>query len=107
MSNAEQVRKLLEKVFDDCREGLREELSREEYQRRKDDFVFHMTDWQDNLEELQRLFSNPGSQSCNQATATIIGFLSHVLPHLTTAGDLLLDHVPNCFAEVVPGSAEN
>lgn len=104
--NIDKTRTLLESVFDDCRESLRDELSDEEYQRRKDDFVFHMTDWVDNLEELQRLFANPGLLSLDQSTSALIGFLTHVIPHLNTAGDLLLDHVPNCFAESTAGALE-
>ena len=104
--NINKVQTLLERIFDDCREGLREELSCEEYQRRKDDFVFHMTDWLEDLDELQQLFANPDGQSIDQATSTIIGFLAHVGPHLTTAGDLLLDHVPNCFADAATSAMD-
>lgn len=106
MPNTNNLRTLLEQVFDDCRENLRDELSSDEYERLKEDFVFHMTDWLDDLESLQRLFANPLSQPVDQAASTLIGFLYHVIPHLTTAGDLLLDHVPNCFAEPVSGAIE-
>src|SRR6266545_1439703 len=53
------LRKLLEKVFDSCREGLRRELDKAEYERRRFDFAFHMTDWLSDLERLKALYEHP------------------------------------------------
>jgi hypothetical protein len=89
---------LLEKVFDDCREGPRAELSPEEYQRQRYDFAFHMTDWLYNLKELNELYAQPEKAELHKATISIIGLLYHIIPHLNAAGRLLLDKIPDAFA---------
>jgi hypothetical protein len=43
---------LLGLIFDGSRAELRKELDPAEYERRKHDFVFHVTDWQGDLEQL-------------------------------------------------------
>jgi hypothetical protein len=82
---------LLGCVFDDLRDGLRNTISPEEYNRRKYDFVFHMLDWKEDLDRLIELFSEPGQYSRDSATKLIVGFLYHVVPHLDAAFTLLLD----------------
>ena len=53
------------------------------------DFVFHMTDWIDDLDELARLYGNPGSFDKKAAGQVVYSFLIHALPHLMAAGVLL------------------
>lgn len=93
-----QLRELLEKVFDECREGLHAELSAAEYQRQRHDFAFHMTDWLTDLKELNDLYAHPEKADLDEATISIIGILYHVIPHLSAAGRLLLDTIPDAFA---------
>ncbi len=93
------LRKLLEEIFDGCREGLRKEVGDAEYQRRRYDFVFHMTDWLRDLKELNELYEHPEKADPDKACCEVIGILYHVIPHLSAAGRLLLDEIPNPFAE--------
>src|SRR5207253_1309986 len=53
------------------------------------DFVFHMTDWIDDLEGLAALYDNPGRFDKKAAGQAVYGFLIHALPHLMAAGRLL------------------
>lgn len=68
-----------------------------EHGRQRDDFVFHMTDWALDLERLARLYKKP--QDNATATELVVTFLSHATPHLSAAGRLLLDGVPDTFAD--------
>ena len=92
-------RDLMRAVFDQAREGERERLPVAEYLRLREEFAFHMTDWLGDLKELESLRAAPESADPREAAKTIIGLLYHLVPHLTEAGNLLLDGVPNPFAE--------
>jgi len=85
---------LLGKIFDDLRDGMREEVTRDEYERLKRDFIFHMTDWRDDLVRFAELVSRPDDISQESATKFVVGFLYHVAPHLNVAHRLLLDDAP-------------
>jgi hypothetical protein len=61
------------------------------------DFVFHMTDWLDDLDRLQAIYHHPEQWDREEAGREIAGFLYHVIPHLKAAGRLLLDEVPDAF----------
>jgi hypothetical protein len=99
MLTVSKVEQLLGRVFDGARESLREELDAQEYERRKHDFVFHMTDWLGDLEQLTDLFNQPDQQDEESASAHVIRFLYHVIPHLNAAGRLLLDEVGDPFSQ--------
>ena len=92
------LRALLETVFDGARDGLREQLSPEEYESIRQDFVFHMLDWGDDLDRLRDVFLHPEKYDENSASQIVIGALYHVIPHLNSAGRLLLDGVEDPFA---------
>ncbi|SRR5260370_15429052 len=62
----------------------------------KRQFIFHMTDWLDDLGSLVKLYEE-GNLQKDEAASTVAGFLYHVIPHLNAAGRLLLDHVPDPF----------
>jgi len=103
------LRKLLGRVFDSGQEGLRAELPADEYERRRHDFIFHMTDWLQDLTEYANLVEHPEKWKLKEATTFLIGFLYHVLPHLNAAGRLLLDEIKDPFATgpmhpVMPGA---
>ncbi len=66
----------------------------------KQDFVFHMTDWLDDLRRLAAIYKNPGKFDRQSAGHIVAGFLYHVIPHLRAAGRLLLDQIPDAFENV-------
>jgi hypothetical protein len=55
----------------------------------RDDFVFHLTDWIDDLERLAALFAHPEHVDKKIAAEIVYAFLIHALPHLMEAGRLL------------------
>ncbi len=87
------LQKLLAAVFDKCRDiddpRLRTQL--------KEDFVFHMTDWLNDLQGLQVLYSRPDQADPESASTFLVGFLCHVIPHLKAAGCLLVGEVADPF----------
>src|SRR5947209_2895462 len=93
------VELLLETLFDSQREEWKDELPSEEFEQRRHDFVFHMTDWKDDLERLAALFNNPDQQDEESASVFLIGFLYHVVPHLNAAGRLLLEEIGDPFSQ--------
>jgi hypothetical protein len=66
-------------------------------QKRKRDFVFHMTDWVDDLERLAALYRIPGDVHTDDAREIVMGFLFHAIPHLRAAGRLLVQEIPDAF----------
>jgi hypothetical protein len=98
------LERLFGQVFDHCQEGLQDEISSAKYERRRYDFVFHMLDWNEDLQFLNGLFAKPEGQDVEATSRSLIGFLYHVIPHLNAAGRLLLDEVPDPFAEARPPS---
>jgi len=65
---------------------------------RREEFVFHMTDWTTDLRRLTKLYASPSDDSSSAGT-TVASFLYHAIPHLNAAGRLLLDSVPDAFRE--------
>jgi hypothetical protein len=65
----------------------------------KRDFIFHMTDWQDDLERLQQLIERPKSFSKDEASRIVAGFLYHATSHIKAAASLLLDFEPIEFED--------
>jgi hypothetical protein len=63
----------------------------------KQDFIFHMTDWLDDLQRLTAIYEHPNTFGRSSAGRDIVGFLYHVIPHLKAAGRLLLNDVPDAF----------
>jgi hypothetical protein len=63
------------------------------------DFVFHMTDWLDDLDRLKTIFDQPDQADRRKVASEIAGILYHVIPHLKTAGRLLLDDVRDPFEQ--------
>jgi hypothetical protein len=100
MATEKKLRRLLEKIFDSCRQGLREELSPAEYSERKFDFVFHMTDFLADYKRMEHFFEHPEKAKLKEASPEVIGFLYHVVPHLKAAGRLLLDHINDPFEDI-------
>jgi hypothetical protein len=63
----------------------------------KRNFIFHMTDWSEDLERLAELYKHPEKFDKKTAGALVAGFLYHVIPHLRAAGRLMLDYNPEDF----------
>jgi hypothetical protein len=87
----------LESVFDEMREGEKKELTAAEYEQRRYDFAFHMTDWLNDLDTLVKVYRAPEHVDRKIAREFLVGFLYHVIPHLNAAGRLLLDEVSDPF----------
>ncbi len=85
--------KLLAVVFDRLQEVENSAL----YAKNREEFIFHMTDWSENLEELVELYRRPQHYKPKEASRIVAGFLYHVIPHLKAAGRLLLDEIPDAF----------
>jgi hypothetical protein len=58
------------------------------------DFVFHMTDWIADLQQLAKLYEHPGEFSRKEAEDVVMGFLYHATAHIMEAARLLLDYEP-------------
>src|SRR5579885_3377889 len=58
------------------------------------DFVFHMTDWEDDLRALAELYEHPERFSRAEAERVVAGFLYHATHHIMEAARLLLDYEP-------------
>ena len=98
VNQATPAEELLGSVFDSAREGLRESLSPEEYEKRRHDFVFHLADVREDVARLAELLADPTKHDEEAASALVIGILYHAIPHLNAAGRLLLDHIDDPFA---------
>lgn len=92
-----ELRTVLEKVFDEMRGEWRRELSPKDYEARRSDFVFHMTDWLEDFDQLSAALKARKGGLADGLTESIVGFLYHAVPHLNAAGRLLLDEIPDAF----------
>lgn len=97
MSQTTQIEAMLGRIFDDARQGLRNELTPEEYERRRGEFIFHLTDSADDLQRLADFLWSPTTPDDEAATTALVGILYHIIPHLNTAGRLLLDEIEDPF----------
>jgi len=57
----------------------------------REKFVFHMTDWQEELDSRLRLFSSPDDYDQDQANHILQELFYHVLPHLNAAAEIYDD----------------
>jgi hypothetical protein len=65
------------------------------------EFVFHMLDWRNDLEQLALLYSSPGRFSTDQAHEIIQAFLYHASSHIVAAARLA-ERFLDSFATVPP-----
>lgn len=94
-----ELKKLLAKIYDSLNSHLRKEKPSAVYQLMRHDFVFHMTDWLNDLKRLNDIYDAPDKVRLRDAERDIIGLLYHVIPHLNAAGRLLLGDVSDPFLE--------
>ena len=98
MTHHPELERLLRTIFGRCEKGEDPTL----HAMRRRDFVFHLTDWCENLDELFDLYHHPEKYKPAEASKIVMGFLYHAIPHLKTAGRLLLDEIPDAFANDWP-----
>jgi hypothetical protein len=60
----------------------------------RQDFIFHMSDWEDNLRALAELYEHPEVFDKTNAERIVAGFLYHATHHIMEAARLLLDYEP-------------
>ncbi len=58
------------------------------------DFVFHMSDWEEDLRVLAKLYEYPEEFSKSDAKSIVARFLYHATAHVMEAARLLLDYEP-------------
>jgi hypothetical protein len=95
MSKPTTINELLEDTFD-AFQDVEDALA---HSQKKADFVFHMTDWVDDLEKIAELFKDPSKLDRKASRQFIFGFLAHVIPHLNAAGRLLIGEVSDPFGK--------
>jgi hypothetical protein len=100
IENQPQIKSLLRAVFGELREE-----DDPDFEKNRDEFVFHMTDWLDDLDAFREMLRT-SDVTKEIAARQIVGFLYHVTPHLNAAGRLLLDGVPDTFAQRGKASAK-
>ena len=98
-----ELQKLLKGAFDQW-VSIKEPARRKEY---RQDFVFHMTDWLNDLDELAGLYRHPDKHTWNDAGDVIFGFFMHALNHLNAAARIFLGKIDDPFAELYPPEPEN
>jgi hypothetical protein len=70
------------------------------------DFVFHITDWEDDLRALAELYERPEQFSRADAGRIVAGFLYHATAHIMEAARLMLDWEPRYFIDAREKAAE-
>src|ERR1051325_6577251 len=95
LNNLTILQDMLRSVYDELQDS-----TVPDYDNARHDFVFHITECIDDMEELLRLFDQPREATATAATQRMVGFLYHVVPHLNAATRLLLGKVPDTFAGV-------
>jgi hypothetical protein len=58
------------------------------FRERQDDFVFHMLDWKDDLEQLAALYSRPEHFSPEEVHKIVQAFMYHASSHIVAAARL-------------------
>ena len=106
LTASEPLKRMLAKVFDSLQEEDRKHLSKELFEIKRQDFVFHMTDWLHDLEEIMDLYEHPEKYKTREAAIRFIAILVHVIPHLNAAGRILLNQISDPFADEYPVGAK-
>jgi hypothetical protein len=69
----------------------------------RDDFVFHMTDWIKDFEDLAAVYACPQDFDAKTGGDIVYSFLIHALGHLMAAGRILMDELCDPFATEASG----
>jgi hypothetical protein len=76
MSDPDRLSEHLRAVFDASADAEQPGAAK-----RRQRFVFHMLDWQDDLKRLAELYAAPEPHSADEARAIVQSFLYHAEPH--------------------------
>lgn len=99
------VGELLRKVFDTRSPCA---PSDPDYASRLHDFLFHMTDWWEDLAKFGWAMLEPGTPPSKQAVSAVYGFLIHAVPHLMAAGEALHgEPITHPFTPTPPANLAN
>src|SRR5437867_1489510 len=74
---SKELQKLLASVYNQL-QHLDDRAANAEVRR---DFIFHMTDWLDDLDELKNIYDHPADSDRQAVARRIAGFLYHVTAH--------------------------
>ena len=85
-----QLRRLLASIYSDCQK-LDDAAANKAC---RQDFVFHMSDWEADLRALAELYDQPDRFSKSEAKRIVAGFLYHATAHIMEAARLMLDYEP-------------
>ena len=99
------IESTLGELFDSQREEWKEKLTGQEFDRLRHEFIFHMTDWLSDLQQFAAWVKHPESLDDNAASALVMGFLYHVVPHISAAGRLLIGRIDDPFGTTPSTSA--
>lgn len=83
MSNEERLAEMLNLVFDEsCN------VARADTEECRNQFVFHLLDWKDELRKLAELYASPERFSSEEARKIVQAFLYHGASHIVAAARL-------------------
>lgn len=78
---APELTALLKEVYN----AYQQQDTRDDNARCRWNFIFHMTDWIEDLQELTNLYQHPERYDKAAAEQIVFGFLVHAVPHLQAA----------------------
>lgn len=76
---------------------MAETKKKNNYDSENESFVFHMTDWKDDLKALHSLYETPSEFSREEAHEILQSFLFHSLPHVLAAAQIY-DDAPEIYS---------
>ncbi len=68
------------------------------HSKKKAEFIFHMTDWRSDLEDLASLYCKPNAVDREAAQEVVIGFIAHAVSHANAARRLFWPELRDPFA---------
>jgi hypothetical protein len=87
----------LEKHLLSCFKDMADCKVNNNFEKDRDSFVFHMTDWVEDLKSLHRLYSMPSEVSAEESKEALQALLFHTLPHLLAAAEIY-DDAPEIYS---------
>jgi hypothetical protein len=88
-----QLRRILGEVFESANPNV---VNPEDC---REDFIFHMTDWEADLFRVAELYSSPEKFTASEAEGIISGLLYHASDHILRAARLQYDYLPPAARE--------
>lgn len=72
----------------------------------RESFVFHMTDWFDDLQAICKLYSSPNQVSAGESKEALRALFFHALPHLLAAAEIY-DDAPEIYAMLMKNGLDS